>query len=144
MKHSLCTLNNTHPQIKTYQTHSRSSPLPPPKILWSFKVYFWDDWKALLIYSFLFLLFFLSYFIIPFLRRSSRYIYFRLYYLRTKCFYSLWKINNNYRNISHRSERCPISSEVPCFISKDGPCMKQVPVCDTALWKTFHTGDLGL
>ena len=34
----------------------------------------------------------------------------------------------NYRNISHRSEGCPISSEVPCFISKGGPCMKQVPV----------------
>ena len=26
----------------------------------------------------------------------------------------------------------PISSEVPCFISKGGPCMKQVPV-DTML-----------
>ena len=30
--------------------------------------------------------------------------------------------------MSHRSEGCPISSEVPCFISKGGPCMKQVPV----------------
>ena len=38
----------------------------------------------------------------------------------------------NYRNISHRSEGCPISSEVPCFISKGGPCMKQV-----AVWSMF-------
>ena len=36
--------------------------------------------------------------------------------------------NMNYGNIRHRSEGCPISSEVPCFISKGGPCMKQVPV----------------
>ena len=37
-------------------------------------------------------------------------------------------VNKNYRNISHRSDGCPISSEVPCFISEGGPCMKQVSV----------------
>ena len=35
---------------------------------------------------------------------------------------------SSYRNTSHRSEGCAISSEVPCFISKGGLCMKQVPV----------------
>ena len=42
------------------------------------------------------------------------------------------KLDQEYkgRNISHQSEGSPISSEVPCVISKGGPCMKQVPVLD--------------